>query len=132
MSPEEFEQLVGEAMDSLPAEFIEKLDNVVITVEDYPTPPQMKKLRLRPWTRLLGLHEGVSLRGRTSIYTNSLPDKITIFRIPILSISRTIDEVRENVRSVVLHEIAHAFGFTEEQVRDAEERRTRVRGRNPV
>jgi predicted Zn-dependent protease with MMP-like domain len=123
MSLEEFEKLVGAALDSLPKEFLEKLDNVVVTVEDYPTPQQSRKLRLKPWTRLLGLHEGVSLKGRTSIYSSSLPDKITVFRIPILSISHTPEEVQENVRSVVLHEIAHAFGFSEEQVRDAEQRR---------
>lgn len=125
MPQEEFEQLIGQALDSLPKEFLEKLDNVVVTVEDYPTQQQAKKLRLKPWTRLLGLHEGVSLKGRTSVYSSSLPDKITIFRIPILSISQTQDEIQENVRSVVLHEIAHAFGFSEEQVRDAEKRKTK-------
>lgn len=123
MSEQDFEQLVGQALDSLPKEFLERLDNVVVTVEDYPTPQQARKLRLKPWTRLLGLHEGVSLKGRTSVYSSSLPDKITIFRIPILSISQTPEEIQENVRSVVLHEIAHAFGFSEDQVRDAEHRR---------
>jgi predicted Zn-dependent protease with MMP-like domain len=123
MSEADFEQLVGQALDSLPKEFLERLDNVVVTVEDSPTSQQARKLRLKPWTRLLGLHEGVSLKGRTSVYSSSLPDKITIFRIPILSISNTPEEIQENVRSVVLHEIAHAFGFSEEQVRDAEKRR---------
>jgi predicted Zn-dependent protease with MMP-like domain len=112
MSEEAFEKLVGEAIDSLPQEFLDKFDNIVITVADYPTPEQTKQLHLKPWTRLLGLYEGSSL----------LPNKITIFKFPILSLSEDPEEIKKNVRSTVLHEIAHHFGFSEEKIREVEGR----------
>ena len=123
MSNEEFELLARQALDLIPQEFTAKLENVAVIIEDYPTPAQVHKLKLKPWTRLLGLYEGVSLRGRTSSFASPLPDKITIFKNSILSISKNQDEICENIRSVILHEIAHHFGFSEKQVRDAEMRR---------
>ena len=119
----EFEKLVGEALDTLPPEFIPKLENVVITIEDVPTPEQSQKLKLRPWTRLLGLYEGVSLRGRVNTFFSPLPDRITIFRYPILAISQTPEDVKENVRNTVIHEIAHHVGMSEAEVRKSESKR---------
>lgn len=117
MTDEMFEKLVGEAIDSLPSEFLQKLDNVAITIEDQPSPEQMEKLRLRPWTRLLGLYQGVSLQGRASNYAPVLPDKITIFKLPILSISEDPEVIKKQVHDTVLHEIAHHFGFSDEEIR---------------
>ena len=115
MQEEVFEQLVGEVIDTLPEEFAQKLDNVVVVVEDHPTQEQMQKLHLRPWTNLLGLYEGVSLQGRAS-EPSILPDKITIFKLPILSISQDPEDIKKNVRDTVLHEIAHHFGFSDEEI----------------
>lgn len=120
MTDEEFEGLVGEAVDSLPREFVEKLENVAVTIEDEPSLRQRRELRLRPWTSLLGLYEGVSLSGRASTYAPLLPDKITIFKLPILSLSEDPEAIKKHVREVVLHEIAHHFGFTDQQLRDIE------------
>jgi len=122
MSDEEFEHLVFETIDGLPHEFREKLDNVAVTIADQPTLQQMRQLRLRPWTLLFGLYEGVSLQGRASNYTSILPDKITIFKQPILSLSQDPDAIKNHVRSVVLHEIAHHFGFSEQRIREVESR----------
>jgi predicted Zn-dependent protease with MMP-like domain len=117
MRDDVFEQLVGEAIDSLPSEFRDKLDNVVVTIEDEPSLEQRTKLHLRPWTNLLGLYEWVSLQGRASTYAPILPDKITIFKLPILAISKEPDDIKRQVRSTVLHEIAHHFGFSDEEIR---------------
>lgn len=125
MVDEAFEKLVSEAIDSLPQEFLDKLENVAILVEDQPSPAQVKQLHLKPWTNLLGLYEGVSLLGRASSYASIIPDKITIFKLPILSISHDPEEIKKSVRSVVLHEVAHHFGFSEERIRKVERRGSR-------
>lgn len=118
MTDGEFERLVGEATSSLPREFLEKLENVAVVIQDEPSLEQRKELHLRPWTKLLGLYEGVSLQGRASTYAPLLPDKITIFKLSILSLSEDPEEIKKHVHDVVLHEIAHHFGFTDQQLRD--------------
>jgi len=97
-------------------EFTEKLENVSVVVEDYPNQHQLKKVGTGGM--LLGLYEGVpkTKRGRYGIGA-TLPDKITIFKIPILAISRSIEQLKENVRNTVIHEIAHHFGMSEARIR---------------
>jgi predicted Zn-dependent protease with MMP-like domain len=73
---------------------------------------------LPPDTTLLGLYEGVPQTRRTTHYGLVLPDKITLFRRPILAVCRTPEEVRERVRSVVIHELAHHFGIDDDRLRD--------------
>ena len=80
MDEERFRELVGEAIDSIPSEFGEKLNNVAVIVEDSPTPQQLRKLRLPPWALLFGLYEGIPQTKRGS-YFGVLPHKITIFSI---------------------------------------------------
>lgn len=116
MSDEEFEKLVGEALDSLPPEFAKKLDNVGVTFANWPNPYQIAKLRLGRRSLLFGLYEGIPLTKR-SHYTGVLPDKITIFKYPILMVSRNADDVRNRVRRVVIHEIGHHFGLSDRQLR---------------
>ncbi|KKQ98454.1 MAG: hypothetical protein UT24_C0004G0077 [Candidatus Woesebacteria bacterium GW2011_GWB1_39_12] len=113
MEDKDFEELVSQALDYLPQEFLEKLENLNVTIADWPTPGQIGGRG----GLLLGLYEGVpqTRRGRYGI-GGVLPDKITIFKIPILMISRSLEDIRENVRDTVIHEIAHHFGFSEEGI----------------
>lgn len=112
----EFEKLIGEALDSLPPEFAKKLENVGVTFENWPSPMQAAKLRLNRRSLLFGLYEGIPLTQRRN-YTGVLPDKITIFKYPILMVSRDADQVREKVRSVVIHEIGHHFGLSDKELK---------------
>ncbi len=113
-----FEELVAEALDSLPPDIQEKLENVEVVVGWRPSPTQMHRLRLGPGHTLFGLYEGVPLTERTSGYGLVLPDKITIFRQPIEAYCRTDEEVRRTVRRTVLHELAHHFGISDERLRE--------------
>jgi len=106
-TPFDFERAVQEAVDSLPAEFREAISNVEIVVEDEPPPGR----------RLLGLYQGIPLTKRTQWYAFALPDKISIYRGPIERLSggdRT--RLAAEVRHVVLHELAHHFGISDERL----------------
>ena len=116
MNDEEFERLVGEALDSLPEEFAKKLQNVGVTFENWPNPAQIAKLRLNRRSLLFGLYEGIPLTKRSN-YTGVLPDKITIFKYPILMVSRNPEDVRNRVRRVVIHEIGHHFGLSDKELK---------------
>jgi predicted Zn-dependent protease with MMP-like domain len=113
-----FEELVAEALDSLPPDIQEKLQNVEVVVEWRPSPAQLRRLGLGSRHTLFGLYEGVPLTGRTSGYGMVLPDKITIFRQPIEACCRSDDQVRQKVRHTVLHELAHHFGISDERLRE--------------
>jgi|SRR5437868_1430424 predicted Zn-dependent protease with MMP-like domain len=108
MSAERFEELVGDALDDVPPELMRLLSNVVILVQDDPPPGQ----------NLLGLYEGYALTTRGWDYSGVLPDRILIFRNPILSICRTEDDVVEEVAVTVVHEIAHHFGIDDARLHE--------------
>jgi predicted Zn-dependent protease with MMP-like domain len=108
MSSEEFEEHVAEALDEIPDELATLIDNCVILVEDYP-PPDM------PDT--LGLYSGIPLTERGQFYTG-LPDRILIFRYPILAMCTTPDQVIEEIRITVIHEIAHHFGIDDDRLHE--------------
>jgi predicted Zn-dependent protease with MMP-like domain len=101
-----FETLVEEAIDSLPDDLRDFMSNVAVVVEDEP-PPGMP---------LLGLYQGVPLTLRGSGYAAVPPDKITIYRGPLERLYGHGDELRRQVRRVVLHEIAHHFGISDERL----------------
>jgi predicted Zn-dependent protease with MMP-like domain len=111
MERQEFETIVFRAIEALPAEFKSKLENVDILVEDWPSPQQIRQLRLRSKAQLLGLYEGVPHTRRDSGYNMVLPDKITIFQKPIEAQCRSIKEIESEIGRVVRHEIAHHFGI---------------------
>jgi predicted Zn-dependent protease with MMP-like domain len=113
-----FEELVAEALDSLPPDIQEKLENVEVVVEWRPSLAQMRRMGLGPGQTLFGLYEGVPLTARTSGYNLVLPDKITIFRQPIETYCRTDEQVRQTVRRTVLHELAHHFGISDDRLRE--------------
>lgn len=113
-----FETLVAEALDSLPSDIQEKMENVEVVIEWRPSPTQLRRLGLRPGRTLFGLYEGVPLTKRTSHYGLVLPDKITIFRQPIEAHCRSDEQVRQAVRRTVLHELAHHFGISDRRLRE--------------
>ncbi len=112
-----FEKLVEEALAKLPAKFAERLENVSILVEDWATPEQLAKVDLKEPHHLLGLYEGIPLTERSRGYYGVLPDRITIFRIPIEEMSATDDDIRNQVRQTVMHELGHFFGMSEGRLR---------------
>ncbi|MDP4009036.1 MAG: metallopeptidase family protein [bacterium] len=128
VSKEEFEELVVEGIALIPETFQNRLDNVAIVIEEEPSDDQRRMMRLDEHnTTLLGLYEGIPQTSR-SFYTHVLPDKITIFRLPIIAVCSSEEQVREVVRDTVWHEIAHHFGSNEERVRNVELRRKKRRG----
>ena len=120
MNQEEFAQLVTKAVEGLPQEFLTKLENVDVIVQEYPTPSQLRKLGLRRGETLLGLYEGIPQTKRDSYYGMVLPDKITIFQKPIEAKCRSDAELDAEVSKVLKHEIAHHFGTSEARLREIE------------
>ncbi len=118
MDQSEFEQLVSEALEGLPADIRGMLDNVEVTVADWPTARTLRDSGLRPGQLLFGLYQGVPKTKRTSHYGLVLPDKITIFRGPIERVCRTPSAIRAQVRKTVLHELAHHFGLDDGRLRE--------------
>ena len=100
VGPERFEEMVGAALDGLPAELGRLMSNVAVTVEHGRGP-----------RGLLGLYEGIPLTSRTTQYAGVLPDRITIYRQAICAVCQTEDEVADQVRRTVIHEVAHHFGI---------------------
>ena len=103
----EFEDLVAEALDTIPEALTTLMDNVVVMVEDDAPEPG-----------LLGLYEGVPLTARGDTYAGYLPDRITVYRRPLQAISRTRDDLVKEVRVTVVHEIAHHFGIDDERLHE--------------
>ena len=114
----DFERIVAEALDSLPATFRERLDNVEIVVEDWPDRETMRLAGIRHPSELLGFYHGVPLTGRSQGYTLVLPDKISIYRQPILTHCRTWEEARATIHHVLRHEVAHYFGISDDRLRE--------------
>jgi len=118
MDRDTFTELVLEALDDLPEQFREKLQNVEITVEDWPDAETMRLARVRNRSSLLGFYHGIPLPERTQGYNMVMPDKISIYRQPILMHSRNRRQVRERVSRVLRHEVAHYFGIDDERLRE--------------
>jgi predicted Zn-dependent protease with MMP-like domain len=108
-SVEEFERLVGEALDGVPPELTALMDNVVVLVEDDAPSGD---------PHLLGLYDGVPLTERDSGYTFREPDRILIFRRPLLAMCTSPEELVDEVRITVVHEIAHHFGIDDAALHD--------------
>ncbi len=110
-----FEELVADALDSIPPELGEELENVAVVVEDWPTPEQLDG---RGGT-LLGLYEGVPLTERGPLsYAGVMPDHITIFRGPLCELAHDEHDLAAQVRVTVLHEIGHYFGMDDEELHE--------------
>lgn len=121
LSDTEFEGIIAEAMDTLPERFLEHVKNVAITWADDPTPEQRVKQQLRPHETLFGLYEGIPLTRRGDNYNLVLPDKITIFKNPILHFAQDIAQVKQQVKHTLWHEIAHHYGLDHDRIHELED-----------
>lgn len=105
VSPQEFESLVADALDTLPPELAARFDNVVVVVEDeHPDEPD-----------ILGLYDGVALTERAD-YTGVLPDRISLYRIPLCLMAEDLDHLIEEIAVTVVHEFAHHVGIDDDRL----------------
>ncbi len=116
MTPAEFEATVREAIAGIPDGLRSRLENVEVVVADWPTEDELENAGVPPGYTLFGLYTGVPLTERTSGYHMVLPDRITIFQGPLEDACRDPDELREEIRSTVIHEFAHHFGLTDDDL----------------
>lgn len=123
MEDEKFQKLVKEAIMDIPEKFQKMLDNVEIVTDDFPSEYQLKKLGFKSGDCMLGLYEGVPKTKRGHHYANVLPDKITIFKIPIERLSKDENDLKNIIKKTVWHEIAHHFGIGEKRVQDLERKK---------
>lgn len=116
----EFSKLIGDALDQLPEKYTSKLSNVIISYEDEPTIDQRKKLKLACNQSLFGLYEGVPLTKRGNGFSGQLPDKITLFKLPLLYASSDQEDFKKRIKHTLWHEIAHYFGLDHERIHELE------------
>ncbi len=122
ISDDEFAKLAGQALDSLPDKFLKYVRNVAIVYADEPTPEQRVKLKLRDDQTLFGLYEGIPQTQRGGNYNMVLPDKITVFKLPLFYASHDEASLRANIRHTLWHEIAHHFGLGHDRITELEDR----------
>lgn len=116
MTRKHFEKLVAEAVNDLPEDFLARLDNVDIVVEEFPSQEIMELEELESPYDLLGYYEGVPLTERDSGNAPWLPDRITIFQAPLEAMCATRAELFDEIQRTVVHEVAHFFGLDEDRI----------------
>lgn len=116
----DFENMIGKAMDELPEQYITGLQNVLVTYEDEPTPEQRRKLNLNCHQTLYGLYEGIPLTKRGNGYNMVLPDKITLFKLPMLAGAHDELALQAMVKHTLWHEIAHYYGLDHDRIHEIE------------
>lgn len=121
LTDKQFDALITRAMDELPQEYITGLDNVAIVMADNPTEEQQVKMKLREEGKiLLGLYEGIPLTQRGNGYTFVLPDKITLFKHSILRVVTSEEQLFEQIKRTLWHEIAHYYGLNHNRIHELE------------
>jgi predicted Zn-dependent protease with MMP-like domain len=120
VSDEAFARLINEAWESLPGEHVRNLKNVAITWEDDPSPEQRVESHLAPNQTLFGLYQGVPLSQRQGILDKTLPDKITLYRGPLSAVCSTVEQLKEQIRHTLWHEIGHYYGLNHAQIHERE------------
>jgi predicted Zn-dependent protease with MMP-like domain len=119
---EQFEELIGDALDNLPPFFAEQMKNIVVLVEQWPSKRTMREMGLSSGQTLLGLYTGIPITERTQGYNMVLPDTITLYQGPIEQVTADwpqgtyLERVRDEVRHTVIHEIAHHFGISDDRL----------------
>lgn len=117
VSDGEFEKLIAQAMSELPQEYIVNMDNVAVVYADEPTEEQLRKQGVRSGQLLLGLYEGIPQTSRfSSGYSGVLPDKITLFKYPIMAVSRDAQSFYKQIKRTLWHEIAHHYGLSHKDI----------------
>jgi predicted Zn-dependent protease with MMP-like domain len=126
MTDERFEELVSEGIEAIPERFLARLKNVAVVIADVPTKEQLEENGIPEGDTLLGLYEGIPLVERGENYGGLvLPDKITIFKLPVLEEAGSgEDEVRRVVKETVWHEVAHYFGYGDDEIEEREKEGT--------
>lgn len=123
VSDKQFDEIVAGAIDAIPPPYIDRLQNVAFIIEDDPSSEQFKQLGLRCNSLLFGLYEGVPLPQRQGI-TKLLPDKITLFKKPLETVSRNIGDLTEQVKHTIWHEVGHYFGLDHKRIHEIENGRS--------
>lgn len=122
MDKRKFEKLVEEALLDLPKEFKKLIDNLIVIVEEEAPPEVYRRTGVHPFSRILGTYSGVPFTHRGPFYGNILPDRITIYQRPIEEICHNEDEIKDQVKKTVLHEVWHYFGRTDAEIEELEKK----------
>lgn len=116
MNNELFDKKVAQALEQIPEEFKEKMENVQILVEDFADEETLASLGVRSKWELLGLYSGVPISRQSFFSVSSLPETIFLYRRPILRAAGSLQKLTETIRDVIIHEIGHHFGFDDEEL----------------
>jgi predicted Zn-dependent protease with MMP-like domain len=119
---ERFTRLVEEALREIPRRFRDEMKNVAVVVEEEPPIEVLEEMEIGPDDTLFGLYQGTPLPERHWGYGNALPDRISIYQLPIEEACEDEDEIRDCVAETVIHEFGHYFGMSEEQIEEIEEK----------
>jgi len=122
LSADQFQALVDEAIASLPQRFRDAMVNMAIVVEEDPTEEQLAEVEVEAPDTIYGLYEGTPLPERQSGHGNDIPDKITLFRGPILEDSENENDVVVGIGETLIHEVGHYFGLSEDEIMETEEK----------
>lgn len=125
ITDEQFESIIATALDELPPKYTDRMNNVAIVYEDKPTQAQREELKLHCNESLYGLYQGIPLTQRGTGYNLVLPDKITIFKEPLIHNSRDLAQLKANIKHTLWHEIAHHFGLDHTRIHQLEDRSLR-------
>jgi len=123
VTEKEFEELVEEAINTLPDKYKEKMENIIVVIEELPSAELLTEMGISSPYHLLGLYRGIPYTKRGIWYRNVMPDKIIIFKRPIEVRCKNKEDIKESVRKVVIHEIGHYFGLGEAELRRIERER---------
>ena len=118
LSESQFQELVEEALADLPAEIVQHMDNVAITIADWPSADELQRTGIGHGRQIFGLYQGIPLTKRGKGYNLVAPDQIILYRGPLQAAFRSLSALREQVRRTVVHEIAHHFGISEARIRE--------------
>jgi predicted Zn-dependent protease with MMP-like domain len=127
VTKERFTKLVEEALNDIPSQFREAINNVAVVVEDEPSAELLQEMDMEPGDTLFGLYQGTPLTERSSTYGNVLPDRISIYQLPIEEACEDDEDIRQCVAETVIHEFGHYFGLSEEEIEEIEEKYWRTR-----
>jgi predicted Zn-dependent protease with MMP-like domain len=127
MTRKEFTRLVEEALRDIPGRFRDAMKNVAVVVEDEPSQDLLDEMEMEPGDSLFGLYHGTPLTERGASYGNVLPDRISIYQVPIEEACEDEDDIRMCVAETVIHEFGHYFGLSEEEIEEIEEKYWRER-----